>query len=177
MDELLDLKLYTERLVLRAPEEGDAPAFARWCADWELARWTANIPHPYTLADAENFIVDARRAIVDARTLSFVLERLEAPGAIGVVGLGLDGAGHEADMGWWVARPLHGQGYASEAASCVVDFARAMGLQRLTAGTHPDNLASQSVARKLGMRGAGRLLRAQPARGQPLETLEFALTL
>jgi 8-oxo-dGTP diphosphatase len=177
MDELLELKLYSERLVLRAPEEGDVPAFVRWCGDWELARWTANIPHPYTHADGEKFVGEARRAFVDARTLTFAFERLEAPGLIGTIGLGLDGAGEEADMGWWVGGPFQGQGYASEAASCVVDFARTMGLHRLTAGTHPDNLVSQSVARKLGMRPAGRLLRAQPARGHPAETLEFVLTL
>ena len=177
MDELLDLKLHTERLVLRAPEDGDVPAFVRWCGDWELARWTANIPHPYTAADAEKFVADARRAIVDALTLTFVFERLEAPGLVGAIGLGLDGAGEEADMGWWVGGPFQGRGYASEAASCVVDFARTMGLRRLTAGAHPDNLVSQGVARKLGMRSAGRLLRAQPARGHPVETLEFVLTL
>ena len=177
MEELLDLKLHTERLALRAPEAGDAPALARWCGDWELARWTANIPHPYTLADGEKFVDDARRAIVDARTLTFVFERFEAPGLIGAIGLGLDGSGKTGDLGWWVGGPFQGHGYASEAAACVVDFARTMGLRRLTAGTHPDNLVSQAVADKLGMRPAGRSLRAQPARGAPLETLEFRLTL
>jgi len=173
----LDLRLHTARLVLRAPAAADAPDLVRGCGAWEVARWTANIPHPYALADAERFVAAARAAMAEARALSFAVERADDPGLIGVVGIGLDGPGEQGDIGWWIAVPFQGQGYASEAAACAVEFARAMGVKRLTAGTHPDNLVSQSVARKLGMRAAGRLMRAQPARGSPCETLEFALTL
>ncbi len=177
MADLINIRLHAARLILRAPAAPDAPDLARWCADWELARWTANIPHPYALADAERFIVAARAGMADARTLSFVVERADAPGVIGAIGISLDGPGEEGDIGWWIGAPFQGCGYASEAAACAVDFARAMGVKRLTAGTHPDNLASQSVVRKLGMRRSGRLFRAQPARGAPIETLEFVLTL
>lgn len=177
MTDPLDIRLHAARLTLRAPVALDTPDLARWCADWEVARWTANIPHPYALADAERFIVDARAAMAEARTLSFVIERTDESGVIGAIGIGLDGPGEEGDIGWWIGVPFQGRGYASEAAACAVDFARTMGIKRLTAGTHPDNLASQRVARKLGMRSAGRLLRNQPARGTSLETLEFVLTL
>ncbi len=158
------------------PETSDAPDIQRWCADWELARWTAHIPHPYTLDDALAFIADAREAMAAARTVTLAIERAFEPGVIGMIGLTLDGLGVEGDFGWWIAAPHRGQGYASEAAMVMVDFARAMGVARLTAGTQPDNLASQGVARRIGMRPAGRLVRAAPARGGPMETLEFVLT-
>ena len=173
----LDLRLRTARLILRAPAAGDAADLVRGCAEWEVARWTANIPHPYGLEDAERYIADARAAIAEVRALIFALERVDAPGLIGVVGISLDGPGEQGDIGWWIAIPFQGQGYATEAAACAVEFARAMGVKRLTAGTDPDNLVSQNVVRKLGMRPAGRLVRAQPARGAPRETLEFVLTL
>jgi RimJ/RimL family protein N-acetyltransferase len=51
-----------------------------------------------------------------------------------------------------------------------------MDVVRLTAGALPDNGPSLAVARKLGMRPAGKMMRAQPARGMPRETLEFVLT-
>jgi RimJ/RimL family protein N-acetyltransferase len=173
----LDLRLETTRLILRVPQAGDAPDLARWCADFELSRWTANIPHPYAIADAHAYIADARRALAAAEALTLAVERKEEAGVVGMIGVSLDGPGTEGDMGWWIAVPFHGRGYATEAASCAVDFARAMGVKRLTAGTHPENLRSQNVARKLGMRPAGRLVRTQPARGVPLETVEFAMTL
>ncbi|MBL8832703.1 MAG: GNAT family N-acetyltransferase [Rhodospirillales bacterium] len=162
--------------MLRVPETADAPDIARWCADWELARWTANIPHPYTLDDALAFVADMRAAMEAARTVTFAIERRETPGVIGMIGLMLDGLGVEGDFGWWIAGPHRGQGYASEAAAVMVDFARAMGVARLTAGAMPDNFASQGVARRIGMRPAGRMTRAAPARGAPIETLEFVLT-
>lgn len=173
----LDIRLASEHLVLRAPVAADATEIAHWCQDWELARWTANIPHPYTLADAERFVIDSRTAIAEARAMSFAIEHNDEPDRlIGMVSLLLDGLGVEGDLGWWIAPPWRGRGLATEAALVMVDFARAMGVARLTAGTLADNLPSLAVMRKIGMRAAGKMMRAAPARGAPRETLEFVLT-
>jgi RimJ/RimL family protein N-acetyltransferase len=51
--------LETERLVLRAPRLGDAKAVALLANDRRIAENTARIPHPYRLADAEDFIATA----------------------------------------------------------------------------------------------------------------------
>ncbi|MCA6272791.1 MAG: GNAT family N-acetyltransferase, partial [Phenylobacterium sp.] len=48
--------LETPRLQLRSLRLSDAPRIAALCADFEVARTTARIPHPYTLADAEAFL-------------------------------------------------------------------------------------------------------------------------
>ena len=173
----LDIRLDCADLVLRVPEAGDAPYIARWCADWELARWTANIPHPYAPADAERFVADARAAMEEARTVCFALDPKDEPGRVaGMVSLMLDALGVEGDLGWWVAPPWRRRGFATQAALAMVDFARAMGVARITAGTLPDNHPSQAVMRKIGMRPAGKMIRAAPARGAPRETLEFVLT-
>ncbi|MCM0021442.1 MAG: GNAT family N-acetyltransferase, partial [Tagaea sp.] len=150
----LALRLETARLILRAPSPADADALARWLVDDEIARWTANIPHPYSRANAEKWIADARAAMAEVRALSFVIERRDEAGAIGAVGVALDGPGKEGDIGWWVAIPHQGKGYAAEAASRVVEFCFAMDVTRLTAGALPDNAPSLAVARKLGMRPA-----------------------
>ena len=58
----------------------------------------------------------------------------------------------EVGLLWLIARAHQGQGYASEAAQTLIDYAfGAMRLQRLIATTEYDNLASQAVMRKLGM--------------------------
>src|SRR6478672_13481763 len=51
--------LETERLVLRAPRLGDAKTVAVLANDRRIAENTARIPHPYRLADAEDFIAAA----------------------------------------------------------------------------------------------------------------------
>jgi RimJ/RimL family protein N-acetyltransferase len=58
----------------------------------------------------------------------------------------------EVGLLWLIAEAHQGQGYASEAAQTLIDYAfGAMRLQRLIATTEYDNLASQAVMRKLGM--------------------------
>ena len=54
---------------------------------------------------------------------------------------------------YWATRTAHlNQGYASEAASALVDYTfRTLNLARIVAMTDDDNTASQAVMRKLGM--------------------------
>ena len=51
-----DSILETPRLRLRAPRRSDAARIAALCADFEVARTTARLPHPYALEDAEAFL-------------------------------------------------------------------------------------------------------------------------
>ncbi len=46
--------IQTDRLVLRPPESGDAPRIHRLIGDREVARMTANVPHPYALSRADH---------------------------------------------------------------------------------------------------------------------------
>ncbi|HMQ29328.1 MAG TPA: GNAT family N-acetyltransferase [Chloroflexaceae bacterium] len=62
---------------------------------------------------------------------------------------------HTAEVGlYWAVAPAHrGRGYAAEAARALVEFAFAeMHLHRIVATTDHDNLASQRVMARLGMR-------------------------
>lgn len=56
------------------------------------------------------------------------------------------------EVGYHVIRAAQGQGYATEAAIACRDYARnVVGSKDLVAIIHPDNEASERVARKLGM--------------------------
>jgi RimJ/RimL family protein N-acetyltransferase len=56
-------------------------------------------------------------------------------------------------MYWAVAPAFQRQGYASEAARAMIDYAfQHLNLRRIVATTTRDNLASQGVMRRLGMR-------------------------
>ncbi len=48
--------LRTARLVLRAPGVDDVKAIAVLANDLRVAAMTARVPHPYTEADAEQFV-------------------------------------------------------------------------------------------------------------------------
>jgi len=59
-------------------------------------------------------------------------------------------------VGWRLARAHWGQGYATEAARAMLDFAfETLGVDRVYANIDPANAASIAVVRRLGMRDAG----------------------
>ncbi|MDN5768604.1 MAG: GNAT family N-acetyltransferase [Humibacillus sp.] len=55
------------------------------------------------------------------------------------------------EAGWHVRAALRRQGYAAEAAEAVRGTAKGLGVAHLIAIIRPDNLASQAVARKIGL--------------------------
>lgn len=76
---------------------------------------------------------------------------------IGSIGLRLHPAyPYEADFGYWMGTPWAGHGYMSEAAVAVRDFGfDQVGLRRQELGAGSENLGSQRIAEKLGMRREG----------------------
>ncbi len=62
----------------------------------------------------------------------------------------------EVEVGYRLLREAWGQGFATEGAiACVRHGFETLGLYRIIGVTHPDNVASQRVLRKAGLRDAG----------------------
>jgi RimJ/RimL family protein N-acetyltransferase len=85
----------------------------------------------------------------------------------------------EIEMGYWIARPHWGLGYATEAGRALIDIARhSLGLGKLSAGHFLDNPASGRVLQKLGFRPLGLTLpRYSCARGEAAPCRLFELDL
>ena len=58
-------------------------------------------------------------------------------------------------MGYWIARPYWGRGYATEACVALIDIARALGITSLEGSHFLDNPASARVLEKLGFEPTG----------------------
>lgn len=144
----------TNRIVLRAPIASDAPSIARLANDYGVASMTARLPHPYGLADAQQWI--ASLADRDRATdLSLVIEK--GGQAAGVIGLhpGQDGT----ELGYWLGRPFWGQGLATEAVIGLLAWVRDnWSLRYLRAGHFVDNPASGAVLIKAGFLYTGEVL-------------------
>ncbi len=61
----------------------------------------------------------------------------------------------ETEIGWHFHPDFWGRGYAAEAASTVLHHGFAQGLQRVVAVTHLQNVRSQRVCGRIGMRHLG----------------------
>ncbi|MDQ2727178.1 MAG: GNAT family N-acetyltransferase [Actinomycetota bacterium] len=58
---------------------------------------------------------------------------------------------HTQEMAWVVASAFQSRGYAREAGQVMVAWLRDQGVVAVRAHVHPDQAASQSVARAVGM--------------------------
>ncbi|MBI1724019.1 MAG: GNAT family N-acetyltransferase [Candidatus Tectomicrobia bacterium] len=83
--------LARERLRLRPVAPGDAPAITPLVSDWEIARPTGRIPHPYPEGGAERWISDIRTCQACGSALA--IERKEDGRLIGCITLETDPSG------------------------------------------------------------------------------------
>lgn len=154
----------TERLLLRPGWREDAPALAAAIGDEGIVRNLATAPWPYGEKEAEEFLSSPGDShlpdfLIFARTLG-------APRLVGGCGIKRREEGG-IELGYWIARPYWGLGFATEAGKAVVQIARAMNLPRLQASHFLDNPASGNVLRKIGFRPTGRVaLRHSRARSE-----------
>ena len=142
----------TERLLLRPGWAEDAPALAAAIADEMIVRNLATAPWPYRLRDAEAFLAQPRDPVLPS---FLIFERTAgAPNLVGSCGLGRRPSG-AVELGYWIARPFWGRGYATEAAVALIDIARALGFTQLEGSHFLDNPASARVLEKLGFEPIG----------------------
>jgi len=142
-------RLESERLLLESPQENDAAQLAEGLAEFEVSKNLASAPHPYSLADAKDFIARVTESRAKGEGYCFVI-RLKADGrVIGTCGLRLKEGRYE--MGYWVAKPFWKLGFATEAAARLLHFAfDDLKASEVWAGWFHDNLASGRVLGKLG---------------------------
>jgi len=130
------------------------PAVRRWIGDGSVmtdpaeaealvARWAA-------LADG---VLGVRALVGDAgeRLGSILLKRIPWS-----ADSGRSATPEDVELGWHLHPDAWGRGFASAGARAVLDEAWAAGLERIVAVTHPDNVASQRVCARIGMRAQGR---------------------
>jgi RimJ/RimL family protein N-acetyltransferase len=148
-------RIETARLVLRGWEARDLDPYAALCADPEVMRY---------IADGSLHARDRAAAAIASFTSAWAergydlwcIARRDDDTCIGLVGLHVPDFLPEVlpavEIGWRLARPEWGLGYATEGAVAARDFAfdRA-GIDRLVSIAHAGNGASTRVMRKLGM--------------------------
>jgi 8-oxo-dGTP diphosphatase len=154
------LPLLTDRMVLRPPDPGDAPAIVPHAGQWAVARFTANIPHPLTEADVRTWIDRSRAPRAAGTGLTLLLSDRSDGSVLGAVGLDWGVTWPEAVLGYWIAPAAQGRGLAGEAVRAVLDLAfDTLDLAGVFASAHPDNTASRRVLEKAGLHPDGQRVR------------------
>ncbi|HWD61647.1 MAG TPA: GNAT family N-acetyltransferase [Humibacter sp.] len=157
------IELTTERLTLRPFTLDDVDFLFDIYSRWEAQRFIGR--EPRVMTDRTEAIARAERlaaldhpvhgiwAITDTATGAphgaLLLKELPASGPDPLQPSG------DVEIGWHLHPDAWGRGYASEAAARVLEHAFDNGLSRVLAVTHPQNVASQRVALRIGMSDLG----------------------
>ncbi len=149
-------EIETDRLVLRRFVEGDIKqVYFNFGGDPLVNRYISFSPCS-TITGARAFILDHLKIYdINADFYSWAIT-LEGQ-IIGYISLfDVDVDSESAELGYSIGSRWWGQGYATEAAEAVLDFAfLTVRMHRVQATYHPDNIASKRVLEKVGMRFEG----------------------
>jgi RimJ/RimL family protein N-acetyltransferase len=151
-------ELRTDRLRLRPPRLEDADEiFARYAQDTEVTRYLTWRPHE-RVASLQKFLRELLALREQGAVLPWLVEHRADGRLLGGIDLRLQG--FRAEIGYALARDAWGQGFASEAARALVEWALAQpSLYRVWAVCDVDNPASARVMEKAGMVREGLLRR------------------
>ena len=143
------LEIATERLVLRPPAPGDEDAIFRGIADFDIVRMLSRAPWPYGAGDAARFVASVAQRNPDRERPLAIIHRDD--GLIGGCGFHASEDEPFPEIGYWLARRHWGHGFASEAASAALKWAReGWGKRAVRASHFVENAASGRVLVKCG---------------------------
>ncbi len=147
--------LHTARLILREFTLDDVEAHGRIFSDPHVTRYLPRGPYP-----------PEKAADIARRTIEYFIQHWRERGygvwavvdrdsglLIGQCGLNQLEEAPEVEVLYLLDRPFWGRGLATEGAQAAVDVAfDQIGLRRIVGLTMPENLASQKVLQKIGLR-------------------------
>jgi RimJ/RimL family protein N-acetyltransferase len=171
------MQLSTPRLLLREYEEGDWPAVLAYQSDPLYLRYYA-----WTYRSEDDVRALVRRLVEQQSQrprLRFAFAVVLKPDGrlIGNCNIRLESAeACEGEIGYEIASPHWGQGYATEAARAILFFGfESLHLHRISACCVADNVGSRRVMEKVGMRPEGRLREKEWLKGGWRDELVYAI--
>lgn len=166
--------LTTKRLTLDAFRIEDSDQVELLAGNEAVARTTLNIPHPYPKGAARLWIAEHLTAFLKDERISFAIRLREE--LIGCIGLTIFRTDDRAELGYWIAEPHWGNGFATEAAETCVRYAfESLGLHKISAHHYQNNPASGRVMEKIGMRPEGHLREHIKKAGVRMNVIQYGL--
>ncbi|WP_084485079.1 GNAT family N-acetyltransferase [Serinicoccus marinus] len=172
--------LRTDGLVLRPwrSDPGEADRMVEAATDPVTRQYLPELPDPYTSAEALGFIDRALLAARRGEQLTWCVAEEGSDVPLGNVSLsGLDRGTRTAEVGYWAHPQARGRGVVTRAVAAVLRHAFAaeessgLGLRRVFLRAAASNVASQRVARTVGMREVGRDRLAETLRDDTVEDM------
>ena len=172
----LPFPIQTPRLSLREMERPDTEQLQIYHMDAEFRQYEdPDDVYGETFAELMESLL-AERWRVPRRSFYLAITRNEWPSvAMGSIFVAIDEV-HTGEIGYVMGKPYWGQGYATESAQAMLNFAfKTLRLQRVYAECHCENIASKRVLEKAGMRHERVLSDHQFMRGRWWDTWVYGI--
>jgi [ribosomal protein S5]-alanine N-acetyltransferase len=151
------IEIVTARLLIRSFKQGDLKDLIEYTNEPEWVRYLVNIPYPYTIKDAENFLMTFTDSDNWEKLQIFAIVMVNK--VIGDIYLNQreeDRINDRAELGFSLSRQHWGNGLMTEAAQAVINWAfQTYPLNRIFATVDPRNDRSWHLLEKLGMKREG----------------------
>jgi [ribosomal protein S5]-alanine N-acetyltransferase len=172
-----DILLETRRLFLRELTEDDLPALNEYAGNPEIFRYQESGPFNESETRALLQMGIAYRREEPRRHFELAVVLKDTSRLIGNCGLQISSLSNRAGgIDCILNSPFWNQGLATEITAATLQFGfTELQLHRISATCAPDNLASQKVLIKVGMKKEGCLRQDRRVRGQWRDSLLYAM--
>lgn len=169
--------ILTARLKLCQIQAADIPRIVEYAGNPKISATTLTIPHPYEEKDAIRWINGANQGFQQQSHYTFAVRLRSSDAFLGGIGLAVDQRFNRAELGYWIAEPFWGQGYATEATQGILTFGfNTLNLHKIYATHLIDNPASGKVMIKNGMIKEG-VMKDHYKKGDDYQTIaQYRLT-
>lgn len=174
----INLQLETPRLLLREFQNSDKVAFAAYRSDPGTAKYQS-WDTPYSEAQAAAFI-ESLQHLTSSILGEWYQLAIELKSTRQIIGdcafciLAEDGK--QGEIGFTLARKYQGNGYATEAVICLLNYLfNHLNLHRVRANCDPENIASIKLLERVGMRLEGRFIKSLWFKNNWLDEMWFAI--
>jgi RimJ/RimL family protein N-acetyltransferase len=170
--------IQTERLTLRPPTLDDVDAIHAFQSRQDVCTYLLFAPRARASVEAkvaESMSKTRLEKVGDY--LQPTMERRDDGRVMGQMYVTIDSVDNEClEIGWIMHPDYAGRGYATEAATALLDFAfRTVGAHRVIANLDPANDASVRVCHRLGMRKEAHFLEDMLVKGEWADTGVYAI--
>ncbi len=152
------VRLSTERLLLRPLESADAQALFAVFSDTKVMRYWSGVAWD-SIDKADETIARYSKALAENESLGLGIVDSQTDELIGTCSLfHLDEQSRRAEIGYGIASASWGKGYMHEALTALINYGfDALNLHRMEADTDPRNMASRRCLERLGFVNEGLL--------------------
>ena len=166
----------TERLGFRPILQSDAAATAALMTAG-LSRWLATWPSQVSNQEVSQRIADLHDRTAEGTCFARAIEGLDDGTLMGWVSARKETKDSRLGViGFWIGEPFHGRGYMTEAVRAFVPLVwDNLGVDVIEAGALPENAASISILKRIGMHYIGDRLELAPARNRIERCVWYAL--